>query len=107
MHTPVEITFRSMIPIPAAEQSIHRWVHHLARRCGRLQRCVVVIERSHRNTFHVHVSLTVREHTIADPRDPCLEQGHPDLQIAISDAFCIARRQLRDHARVVGDAERR
>lgn len=112
MNTPVDITFRSMEPSPAVEASVKKWVARLEHDYDRVERCSVVIEIPHRHhrqgqTFQVHITVTVPEHTIAVSRDPGTDHTHEDVFVAISDAFRAARRQVQDHARIVrGDVKR-
>jgi hypothetical protein len=105
MTAPVEITFRSMDPSPAALESIQTWARRLEHSFDELERCAVVVELPHRRhrqgkTFQVRIYLTVAERTIAITRDPGLDPAHEDLHVAIADAFRAARRTLQDHARI-------
>ena len=97
MQAPVDITFRSMDPSPAVEESIKRWAARLDNRYEHNERCAVVIEVPHRRhrhgkTFQVHVCVTIPDRTIAITRDPGVD--HRQLQ----DFACIRRGDVKLHA---------
>lgn len=103
--TPVEITFRSMEPSPAVEDTVRTWVQRLAHSFKHILRCAVVIEQPHQHshqgkTFQVHVYVTIPERTIAVTRDPGIDHAHEDVYVAISDAFRAARRILQDESQI-------
>lgn len=105
MQAPVNITFRSMDPSPAVEESIKHWADRLDHCYDRIERCAVIIEQPHRrhhqgNTFQVHVYVTIPDRTIAITRDPGVDHSHEDVYVAVADAFRAARRQLQDCTRI-------
>jgi ribosome-associated translation inhibitor RaiA len=105
MQAPIDITFRSMDPSAAVEESIRKWAARLDECCDTIERCEVVVELPHRRhlhgkTFQVHLRVTIPDGTIAITRDPGRDHGHEDVYVAISDAFRAARRQLGDRAQI-------
>ena len=105
MHAPVDITFRSMDPSPAVEESIKKWAARLDECFEPIERCEVIVELPHRRqrqgkTFQVHLRVTIPDRTIAITRDPGRDHAHEDVYVAISDAFRAARRQLSDAAQI-------
>jgi ribosome-associated translation inhibitor RaiA len=89
-----------MTPSSTVVAAIERWVARLDHLYGRIQRCVVVVERPHQhhrhgNRFHVHVDLTVPGREIASRG-----AEHENVYAAVTEAFRATRRQLQDHARI-------
>jgi len=105
MPIPVEITFRGMLPSPAVEVAVTRWMDRLEHAYDRIQRCHVWIDLPHRHQhrgarFQVRIALSVPGHEIAVVHDPGRSDIHDNVYPAIADAFQAARRQLQDYARI-------
>jgi hypothetical protein len=93
----LDITFRDMPSSPALEATIDHWARKLDEMAP-LQRCVVVVEKPHKNhkptaPFVVHLDITIPGHEIAVSSE---RHSQRDPYVAVSDAFRIARRQLQD-----------
>ena len=101
MPTSVEVAFRGIPVDPAIESFVRRKVagfDHVARR---VTSCRVVLEQSHRrhrtgNLYRVRVDVTLPGREIVVERDPQDDHAHESLQVAITDAFAAARRQVED-----------
>jgi ribosome-associated translation inhibitor RaiA len=108
MQIPVDVTFRGMDPSPAVEAAIDAWVERLGHAYKRIQRCHVWIDQPHhhrRRGARFHVKLVVQ--TPGAELAIGHEHGHPDVYLALGDAFAAARRRLQDHARIErGDVKR-
>ena len=103
---PIDITFRSMAPSPAVEETVQRWVARLEHAFDRIEHCSVVIEVPHRSQrrgklFRIAIQLGLPGTTIAVSRDPGIDHAHEDIYVAIADAFRAARRKLHEHARIL------
>ncbi len=120
--TPVEVVFRNVRKSDVAEVRIRKNAEDLGVIYPRLQTCRVVVDLPHRhrgegNRFRVRIQLAVRgapDIIIVDHRAPGVhlldderlaqrkhdEPGspHPELSLAIHDAFEAARRRLHDFA---------
>lgn len=104
MAIPTEITFRGIARSPALEVAIARWVKRLEHSYARIHNCHVRISLPHRHrrrgaSFDVKVVLAVP----GDELVVAQEQGHPDVYIALADAFVAARRALHDRVRIRRD----
>lgn len=101
---PLEIEFHAMSPSPAVEAAVRDHVARLEQYYAPIMRCRVVLDRPHQHRrkgriWHVRVELTVPGHELVVGREPELDHGREDVQVAIRDAFDRARRLLEDHAR--------
>jgi ribosomal subunit interface protein len=99
MQAPLEITFRGMPPSPAVEATIARWADRLTRFYDRIVSCRVWVDLPHRHRrrgslFQVRLAIAVPGTEIVVAHD----EGHPDVYLALADAFLAAKRQLQDHA---------
>jgi ribosome-associated translation inhibitor RaiA len=105
MSVPLAITFHGMLPSPAVEVAISRWVDRLERVYDRIQRCHVWIDQPHRHQrqgarFQVRIALSVPGREIAVVHDPGRSDVHDSIYPAIADAFGAVRRQLQEHAQI-------
>jgi hypothetical protein len=111
MSIPLDLTFRDMEPSEAVTTTIRSSLDRLGKIFGRIQRCVVVIERPHHSQrhgqgFHVRLQLVVPDRVFTIARDPAHDDEHMNVFTAIGDAFRAARRQLQDHAEIIrGDVK--
>ncbi|HXZ46987.1 MAG TPA: HPF/RaiA family ribosome-associated protein [Pseudolabrys sp.] len=111
MQVPLQISFRNMAPSPSVEAHIRERADALDQFFGRIISCRVAVKASARRQlkgklYHIRVDLTVPGREIVVKRDPPEHHAHEDIQVAVSDAFDAARRQLEDHARNVrGDVK--
>jgi ribosomal subunit interface protein len=101
---PLSITFRHMHATPEVEEAIQAKVAKFDRFAEHITSCRVVVEAPHRaqkkgNLYHVVVDLSVRGAELVANRSPNDNPAHEDLQVAISDAFKAAGRQLEEHTR--------
>lgn len=100
MTATLQITFRSMDPSPAVEDTIREAAAKLEILEPRLTRCHVTVETRHRRhqkgtLFHVGIDLTVPGAEIAVSRDPEIDRGHENVHVAVRDAFDAARRRIK------------
>jgi hypothetical protein len=98
MQTPIQVTFRGFAHTPALDAQIRQSADELEPLAGnRITFCHVVVELSHDQeppTFHTKIDLTVPGGVIVVHREPHDSQRHHDPQLAVRDAFAIARHQL-------------
>jgi cold shock CspA family protein/ribosome-associated translation inhibitor RaiA len=104
MQSPLQITFRHMAPSPALEARIRARIAELERVFERIVACRVIVEaittrRQQGTLFDVRIDLTLPGREIAIGRDPGVNRGHVDAQVAVRDAFDAVRRRIDDHAR--------
>lgn len=104
MPAAIQITFRNMLPSPAAATRIREFVGKLELLHERIMSCRVVVRAPHRRQrkgrlYHVSIDLKVPGHEIAVNRDPPAHQAHEEINVAIRDAFDAVARRLEDVAR--------
>jgi ribosomal subunit interface protein len=104
MQTPVRITFRHLQPSPAVEARVREHVERLERFHHRITRCQVTVEapaahRHHGAPFNVKISLSLPGAEINVHSERTNDPAHTDVYLALRDAFDIAKRSLKDHAR--------
>jgi ribosomal subunit interface protein len=105
MQSPLQITFKDMEPSPAIEARVRAKAAQLDRFFPHVTRCRVVVQAPHRShrkgrLYEVTVHLAVPpRHEIVAGREGRKNHAHEDVNVAISDAFDAAVRQLEDHAR--------
>jgi len=94
-----------MLPSPAVEVAVARWVERLECVYDRIQRCHVWIDLPHRHQhqgarFQVRIALSIPGREIAVVHDPGRREVHDNVYPAIADAFSAVRRQLQDYAQI-------
>lgn len=100
MKSPLQITFRDMLPLPSVEPEIRRRADKLDQWTPDVMSCQVVVEAEgnrHRtgHLYRVRIILRVPEDEIAVGQHPLDE----DIHRAVRDAFDAADRQLEDYVR--------
>lgn len=103
MQLPLQITYRNLESSEPIEAAIRKEGEVLDKIFGRIMRCHVVVEASHKrhhqgNLYQVRINLTVPGKELAVSRMPDQQQAHEDLYVAIRDAFTAAGRQLESYA---------
>lgn len=112
MQVPLQIAFEHMPPSEAIEARIRREAAELEKFYERMTAMRVVVGKAqHRHhkgdTYHARIHITVPGAAdIVVSRDPSEDGAHEDFNVAVSDAFAAARRQLEDIVRVRRDAAR-
>jgi cold shock CspA family protein len=124
MIIPVQITFRNIVSTPEIEQEIRARAQKLENFYSPITSCRVLVEAPARHrqkgySFHIRIDLTVPEGEIVVKREPTLYRSKQDigderrrkqmetrperkhLNVAIREAFHVARRRLEDHARQI------
>jgi cold shock CspA family protein len=119
---PLQITFRSEVPLPAAELWIRSEAAKLENFYRRIMACRVAVESPHRHhregsPYHVRIDLTVPGGELVIKHEPTLrtqarQMGEGELRkqleartpnkqlrLAINEAFKAAGRRLQDYAR--------
>jgi ribosome-associated translation inhibitor RaiA len=100
MQTPPQITFEGSEPSAAVQSVISKEIERLETHNDRITGCrVTVIAPSHKHRhgagFEVHISLTIPSHgAIVVSHAPSDEARHEHAEVAIKDAFALARRQI-------------
>ena len=112
MSFPVQLAFRNMESSAAAETLVRERAAELVHFGHRISACRAVLDCVHPKNhlgrlYRVHLDLTLPGGSIVVNRDPARNHMHDDLQLAIRDAFDIARRQLHDRARRKDVTEKR
>jgi ribosome-associated translation inhibitor RaiA len=104
MESPIQITFRNVDSSLMLEEHIRGKVVGLDPCFERIMSCRVVLEAHHRaphyeeRLFRVLLELVIPAGKIVISCEP--QQTHENIDVAIEDAFDIARRQLQAHARL-------
>jgi len=111
MQTPLRTTFRHMKSSSALEARVREHVDRLEGICDRITGCHVVIEaplvHGHKGApFDVNIDLTVPGAQIFVLTEHAEYDAHTDVDVALRDAFDVARRLLLDHVREHRDALR-
>lgn len=105
MQVPLQVAFEHMPPSDAVEARIRREAAELEKFYERITGMRVVVGKAqHRHhkgdTYHARIQITVPGSAdIVVSRDPAVDGAHEDINVAISDAFAAARRQLQDIVR--------
>jgi hypothetical protein len=100
MKIPPEINFEGSESSPAALELISKEIERLETHNQRITGCrVSVIAPSHKHRhgtgFQIHIWLTLPPHeNIIVNRSPLDDARHERVEVAIKDAFAIARRQV-------------
>jgi cold shock CspA family protein len=107
MTIPLQISYRGLDPSDAVSRFIRAKAGRLERFYGRIGGCRVLVEQPHRHHhsgrhFHVRIDLMVPGGELVVEREPALRSRHKDVNVAVSDAFRAARRQLEDYVRGFG-----
>jgi len=102
MTFPITITYRHMDASPVLDARIRELAGRLARLSSHILRAHVVIEAPHQHShqgrlFQVQLDLQVTGREIAVHRTKAANPAHEDVYVAVRDAFCAARRKLREH----------
>jgi cold shock CspA family protein/ribosome-associated translation inhibitor RaiA len=103
MNQPVEIIFRNAERSVAVEDAVRERAAALGRLHGRMQRCRVVIEMTHRRLpkgrqYRARIDLKLPGRTVIVGRAAAAATGHPDAYQAVRHAFDAAARRLREFA---------
>ena len=104
MTTPLQVTFRKMLPSPFVRERIRERADKLHQFFDRLVGCRVVVEAPHRHhhkgkLYEVAVEVKVPGTTLTSHRNPGQRHEHEDLYIALRDSFDSIERQIEDFAR--------
>jgi ribosome-associated translation inhibitor RaiA len=105
METPIQISFEHIEHSGAIEYRVREELDKLEQFCGRLTAARVVIDKEqHRHnkgdSYIVRLIISVPgAEDNAVTREPAEDGRHEDLNVANSDAFAAARRQLQDLVR--------
>jgi cold shock CspA family protein len=105
MERPLQVSYRNVPKSAALEDLVLRKLEDLEQH-GRVQGCRVVVEAPNRpapggKRYHVTLSVRVPGDEIVIRQGPASHKGHDEVEVAISEAFHAARRQLQDHERRV------
>ncbi|WP_310414290.1 HPF/RaiA family ribosome-associated protein [Chamaesiphon sp. OTE_8_metabat_110] len=100
-----QIIWQNLSPSDTIEAKIRKHITKLEKFSDRLSDCRVVIAVPHRhhhqgNIYHVQINLTVPGSQLIVNRQPQTPQTHEDLDVAISDAFENAERQLKEYTQL-------
>jgi cold shock CspA family protein/ribosome-associated translation inhibitor RaiA len=119
---PIQITCRNLTPTEELESMVRERAARLDAFCRSIMACRVAIEVPHRhhqegNRYHVRIDLTVPGEEIVVTHEPSLYSSlqdlgieevtkdtdvdavHKHVQVAVREAFDVARRRLQDYAR--------
>lgn len=122
MKLPLQITYRNLTPSDALDEMIHARAAKLDTYQGAIMRCHVLVEllhqhHEHGNRVEVRIDLTVPGEEIVVTHEPgrhqALREGeadqmtkadeldrvHTHAEVAVREAFDIARRRLQDYTR--------
>ncbi len=108
----VQLTFRELHPTIAIEHLVFQEAHKLDQLFPfQIDWCHVVIEQPHRHhhngrPFRVHLTLQGRLGAFSATNHEAGAEASSILPTAIADAFHVARRQLRKHARAKDEEHR-
>ncbi len=99
-----QITFRNLDTSEAVKQQIQGRLGELDQLCDSIIAGSVVVDMaSHRHSqgrhFQVSIHLELPGSEIVVTRDPAGDQAHEDINVAVRDAFDVARRQLEQYVR--------
>ena len=104
MQIPLEIRYHHLDPSPSLDKEIRAHVDKLERLYPRLTGCRVGVERQHHqhhtgNIVEVHIELSVPGAKLVVSREPhkAHDLAHPDVRMALKEAFRAAERQLTDY----------
>ena len=105
------ITFHGLLPSPSLEALIRGEVDALERTFRHIVSCRISVELPHRHRrqgrlYRVVVEIGVPGGQVVVGHSPDQQAVHANAQVAISDAFRAAHRQLEDHRRRHGDSVR-
>lgn len=97
MQSPLQLSVRDCAINPRMEEAIREKARKLDRYCDKIVSCRVLIECPHRSQqkgslFSVKINLAVPGEELVVGREQ-----HPDLEVAVREAFDAARRQLQDY----------
>ncbi len=111
MQTPLQITFRHLLPSPSLEARVRESVKRLKRFNERITSCRIVIgapagHRSKGAPFTIKVDLTVPGRNFCVDTERVENPAHLDVYVALHDAFETLRRQLQDYEQQHLDARR-
>lgn len=113
MQTPLQITYRGILPSDAIESYVRSRAGKLERFSQRIMGCHVMIETPHRHKrhghhHHVRIDLVVPGGELVVRRDPPQSKTQEDLYASIDVAFDEAQRLVEDHVRTQrGDVKSR
>lgn len=105
MQVPLQVVFERIEPSEVIEARIRHEAAELEKFCERITAMRVVVGKAqHRHhkgdTYHARIHVTVPgAPDVVVSRDPAEAGEHEDIDVAISDAFAAARRQLQDVVR--------
>lgn len=107
----IQISFRNMDPVPAAEAQIRTRIAELQLVSDRMTGCRVVLDAAHRHQRHgrlydVHIELSVPGGPVVITHGHGDDPAHAELNVAVRDAFDAARRRLQDHMQRLEEAGR-
>lgn len=104
MESPVQVTFRDMLPSTSLAAHVERRAAKLETFFNRIVKCHVVVEAPYRHSskgprYQVRIDLHVPGKELVVSKNP--EESEDDAHAAIDDAFGDAERVLEDYARVI------
>jgi cold shock CspA family protein len=99
-----QVTVRGAEVSPEIQARCFDEIDKLEHYCDRITSCNVVITASHQrhhqgNLWEIRVDMTVPDQEIVVSRTPDQHRKDEDIEVAVSDAFKRARRQLEDYVR--------
>jgi ribosome-associated translation inhibitor RaiA len=104
---PPEIAFRHVEQTEALRRIIDEGIESLDKAYPRLVSCRVMVEESSRGIPHVRLDLGVPGDEVVIVREATDNPIPRDLPTTVREAFDVARRQLREHARKRVEGKRR
>lgn len=104
MQLPLQISFRHMDHSEALEALVPEKAVGLDKFAGDIMSCRVVVQpagkhHQHGNLYEVRIDLTLSGEEIVVTREPGEHTEYRDIQVALRDAFDVARRKLEDYVR--------
>lgn len=101
MTIPLDITFHELDPSPAIEAALRKRAARLERFADDISACHMVVEATHRRRhkdklYNLRIRLVLNGGEILAGRTPSADHGHPDIHVAIHDAFAALQRRLGD-----------
>lgn len=108
MEKPIQVTFKNLDHSQAVETKVIEHVQKLEKYCDRIISCQVVIDCPHNNHnkgkhYLVHIDINVPGKELIIGRDPAKHSDFEDLDLAISQAFQAATRQVKEYNSKIKD----
>ena len=107
MDVPPEIAFRHVEQTEALKRIIDEGIESLDKAHPRLVGCRVMVEESSRGIPHVRLDISLPGEEVVVLREATDNPIPRDLPATVREAFDVARRQLREHAKKRVEGKRR